>query len=109
MKRSLAAIFRAIDHSSLPAPWTRIGARNGQPRRITMENAETAIAEYKPSASELVTKAKAVKVKTFEQAMDAADFLLDVKTLGEQITTRRKTSPSRSTLTEICSHTLQAA
>src|SRR5437879_3564859 len=53
-------------------------------------NPQTAIAEIKPAASELVAKAQSVKVKTFEHAMDAADFLLDVKSLGEKITTRKE-------------------
>jgi hypothetical protein len=65
-----------------------------------MENAETAIAEYRPSAGELVQRAQALKVRTFEQAMDAADFLLDVKELGEQITTRKEeiTKPLNNSL-----------
>jgi hypothetical protein len=65
-----------------------------------MQNAETAIAEYRPSASEFVAKAKSVKVRTFEQAMDAADFLLDVKQLGESITARKEeiTKPLNNSL-----------
>jgi hypothetical protein len=55
-----------------------------------MENAETAIAEYRSTTSDLVKKASATKVRTFEQAMDAADFLLDVKQLGEKITARKE-------------------
>jgi hypothetical protein len=55
-----------------------------------MQNAETAIAEYKPAAGELVKNAQAIKVRTFEQAMDAADFLLNVKQLGESITARKE-------------------
>lgn len=55
-----------------------------------MDNAETAIAEYKPSARELVSKAESIKVRKFEDVMDAADFLLDIKTLGESITTRKE-------------------
>jgi hypothetical protein len=65
-----------------------------------METAETAIEEYRPSASELVQRAQATKVKTFEDAMDAADFLLDVKQLGEKITTRKEeiTKPLNNSL-----------
>src|SRR5690349_7454180 len=55
-----------------------------------MENTETAIAEFKPTASELVKRAEAIKVKTFEDAMDAADFLVDVKQLGEAVTARKE-------------------
>lgn len=55
-----------------------------------MENPEKAVAEYQPSAGQLVEKAKSLTVKTFEQAMDAADFLLEVKTLGESITARKE-------------------
>jgi hypothetical protein len=51
---------------------------------------EYMIDEYKAPAESLVQTAKAMKVKTFEQAMDAADFLLDVRTLGESITTRKE-------------------
>ena len=65
-----------------------------------MENAETAIAEYRPTASQLVEQAKSISVKTFEQAMDAADFLLDVKSLGERITARKEeiTKPLNNSL-----------
>jgi hypothetical protein len=65
-----------------------------------MENAETAIAEYRPSASELVTKANSIKVRKFEDAMDAADFLLDVKQFGETITARKEeiTKPLNNSL-----------
>lgn len=55
-----------------------------------MENAETAIAEYRPTATQLVEQAKKMKVAKFEDAMDAADFLLDVKQLGEKITARKE-------------------
>ena len=51
---------------------------------------DTAIQEYKTSAATLVQTAQAMKVKTFENAMDAADFLLDVKQLGEKVTTRKE-------------------
>jgi hypothetical protein len=55
-----------------------------------MENVETAIAEYAAPADNLLVRAKTLTVKTFEQAMDAADFLLDVKQLGESITARKE-------------------
>lgn len=55
-----------------------------------MEAPETAIAEYKPAASDLVARAKKISVRNHEQAMDAADFLLDVKSLGESITARKE-------------------
>jgi hypothetical protein len=55
-----------------------------------METHETAVAEYRSTAGSLVERAKALSVRTFEQAMDAADFLLDVKQLGESITTRKE-------------------
>jgi hypothetical protein len=51
---------------------------------------EYMIDEYKAPAEGLVKTAQTMKVKTFEQAMDAADFLLDVKTLGESITDRKE-------------------
>ena len=51
---------------------------------------ETAIAEYKPAASDIVARAESMKVRKFEDVMDAADFLLDVKQLGESITTRKE-------------------
>lgn len=55
-----------------------------------METAETAIAEYKPSTGELLKRAEGMKVRTYENAMDAADFLLEVKQLGESITARKE-------------------
>ena len=51
---------------------------------------DLAVQEYKTSAATLAQTAQAMKVKTFEQAMDAADFLLDVKTLGEKVTARKE-------------------
>jgi hypothetical protein len=55
-----------------------------------MENTETAVAEYKSSASSIAEMANNITVRTFEQAMDAADLLLDVKQLGERITARKE-------------------
>lgn len=51
---------------------------------------EKAIAEYRAPAQSLVKQAEALVIKTHEQAMDAADFLLDVKTLGDKITARKE-------------------
>lgn len=51
---------------------------------------DTAIAEYRSTAATLLETAQALSVKTFEQAMDAADFLLDVKQLGEKVTARKE-------------------
>lgn len=57
---------------------------------MSMENTEIAIAEYRTTASTLQQRAEKLSVRTFEQAMDAADFLLDVKQLGEKITARKE-------------------
>lgn len=51
---------------------------------------DTAIAEYKAPARDLVARAKELSVRKYEDVMDAADFLLDVKTLGEKITSRKE-------------------
>jgi hypothetical protein len=47
-----------------------------------------------------VQRAGKISVRTFEQAMDAADFLLDVKQLGESITSRKEeiTKPLNNSL-----------
>lgn len=65
-----------------------------------MENTETAVAEIRPMASTLVEQAKALTVKTFEQAMDAADFLVDVKAVAERVTTKKEeiTKPANAAL-----------
>ena len=56
-----------------------------------MNNMEdTAIAEYRRPAQNLAETARKISVRTFEQAMDAADFLLDVKQFGERITERKE-------------------
>jgi hypothetical protein len=55
-----------------------------------MEDTQTAVAEYSAATTTLVGQAKSITVRTFEQAMDAADFLLDVKQLAERITARKE-------------------
>jgi Siphovirus Gp157 len=61
---------------------------------------ESSIAEYRSPANSLVERAKSIKVRTFENAMDAADLLLDVKELGERITSRKEeiTKPLNASL-----------
>ena len=65
-----------------------------------MEDTQTAIAEFQPSASSLVERAKGFAVRKFEDVMDAADFLLDVKQLGESVTARKEeiTKPMNESL-----------
>src|SRR5258708_5647246 len=65
-----------------------------------METTETAIAEYRESAGTLVERAKSFAVRKFEDVMDAADFLLDVKQLGEAVTARKEeiTKPMNESL-----------
>jgi hypothetical protein len=65
-----------------------------------MENNEVAVADIRNDAGTLAERAKKVSVKTFEQAMDAADFLLDIKQLGETITERKEeiTKPLNASL-----------
>lgn len=65
-----------------------------------MEPNETAVAEYKPMVSTLVEQAKAIKVKTFENAMDVADFLYEVKQMAERITAKKEeiTKPANAAL-----------
>lgn len=65
-----------------------------------MEVTENAIAEYREESNTLVSSAKSITIRTFEQAMDAADLLLDVKQLGERITARKEeiTKPLNNSL-----------
>lgn len=55
-----------------------------------MSTIDTAVAAYRPTTAHLVETAKRMKVKKYEDVMDAADFLLEVKTLGESITSRKE-------------------
>lgn len=61
---------------------------------------DTQIAEYRTTASSLVERAQTFAVRKFEDVMDAADFLLDVKQLGEAITARKEeiTKPMNESL-----------
>ena len=65
-----------------------------------METTETAIAEYRQTAGSLVERAKGFAVRKFEDVMDAAGFLLDVKQLGEAVTARKEeiTKPMNESL-----------
>ena len=58
--------------------------------KINMEVNETAVAEYKTSGHSLVERAHQVKVRKFEDVMDAADILLDIKTFGESVTAKKE-------------------
>ena len=46
--------------------------------------------EEQRQVAAVVKNAQELQVHTFEQVMDAADLLLDVKTIGEQITERKE-------------------
>lgn len=51
----------------------------------------------------VVKNAQEIQVKTYEQVMDAADLLLDVKTIGEKITERKEkiTKPMNEALKSV--------
>jgi hypothetical protein len=52
---------------------------------------EKAIVEYRKSVSNALAEAEKLDVSSFEGVMDAADVLLRVKTVGEQITEAKET------------------
>ena len=52
---------------------------------------------YKKNVSNALAQAQKLEVASFEGVMDAADFLFNVKGIGEQIAEKKRPSPSRST------------
>lgn len=61
---------------------------------------EAQIVEFKQEMQTALAAAESLKVSKFEDVMDAADFLLDVKTVGERITSRKEeiTKPMNDSL-----------